>query len=637
MTVTSSAPPLARGIALTDGELHRYRELGYIGPFPLLDASQVAQVLREWERTRDQLPWYKGHHVYRGPIVDALASEAVVGRIASILGEDVMLWGSQVIGKRGGKKHRWHVDIETMEWKSVNFWAALRHVSAKATVLLLPGTQRLKVSPQELERTEQLDITDSNAVQRAAAARGVVADIVPVDIPPGTFVLFDGHLWHGSINDTLHFRTALLAQYSPTSERARIPKTYVPPIEWSPEPAPCVLVRGKPDPAGHDRYVDPGEPPARRVTLSTVKHAIGRVVERAPRARAGSALPSVCIVGIGAAADRHVHALRAIAGESVRISAVARDPARVEQWVSARAAARAYRSLDEAMDGDDDIVVVATPPTAHGHHVDRAMAAGKHVLVEKPAFRTLDELIARLAAIRSYPRVFMVAENSHFSPMQRLVLERVRAGAIGEPVMTTIHRMRRRIPAEAWKTTRVESDGALHEGGIHWVRVGLALSGARTPADLEWVFATAPGKKLIANEGDDTALVSWRTRSGALGELGHSWAREAGRMPLGSAIVGTEGAIYFELSGRLALLAKGRLWQQRPLVPWRAIAAREDLSGTVEMWRRFFASVRAGEPVAHTIDEAAADLGVIDAAYRSLASGAREPLDPRLVARLVQA
>ena len=631
MTVTSPAPPLACDTSLTDGELRRYRELGYIGPFPLLDDTQITQVLREWERTRDQLPWYKGHHVYRGPISEALASDAVVGRIASILGEDVMLWGSQIIGKRGGKKHRWHVDVETMAWTSVNFWAALRHVSAKATVLLLPGTQRLKVSPQELERTEQLDITDSNAVQRAAAARGVVADIIAVDIPPGTFVLFDGHLWHGSINDTLHFRTALLAQYSPTSEHARIPRTYVPPIQWDLEPAPCLLVRGKPDPAGHERYVEPAEPPKPRLTIAWARSAIGRVVERAPRARASSAFPSVCLVGIGAAADRHVHALRAVAGEAVRISAVARDHVRVEQWVGARGAARAYRNLDEAMDGDDDIIVIATPPSSHAQHVDRAMAAGKHLLVEKPAFRSLDELVARLPAIRRYPRVWMVAENSHFSPMQRLVVERVREGAIGDPIMTTIHRMRRRIPTEAWKATRAESEGALHEGGIHWIRVGLALTGVATPSEVEWVFASEPGTKLIANEGDDTALVSWRTRKGALGELGHSWALEGGRMPLGSAVVGTEGAIYFELSGRIAMIAKQQLWQQRPLVPWRAIAQREDLSGTVEMWRRFLASVCTGQPVAHTVDEATVDLGVIDAAYRSLASRVPEPLDARLV------
>ena len=258
------------------------------------------------------------------------------------------------------------------------------------------------------------------------------------------------------------------------------------------------------------------------------------------------------------------------------------------------------------------------------------MAAGKHVLVEKPAFRTLDELLVRLPAIRAYDKAWMVAENSHFSPMHRLIMDRGRAGAIGDPLMTTIRRLRRRLPAEGWKAGRAESDGALNEGGIHWVRVGLALSGVTSARDVEWVFAAAPGVKLIANEGDDTAIVSWRTRAGALGELDHSWALDGGRMPLRSSVIGTEGAIYFDLSGRFAVHSKGHAWAQRPLIPWRELRAGEDLSGTQEMWRSFLASVRTGAPVAHTIDEAAADLGVVDAAYRSMTSRAAEPLDAKL-------
>lgn len=618
--------PLVPSISrLSESELRDYQNRGYAGPFPLFSEQGISDVLREWDRTQDVLPWYKGHHVYKGPIGDALRSDAVVGRVASILGDDVLLWGSQVIAKRGGEKHRWHVDVETMEWTSVNFWAALRNVSEQATVLLLPGTQRLPMSPQALERTERLDITDTDAVRRAAKARGVDTEVVVVDIPPGTFVLFDGHLWHGSVNDTRKLRSALLAQFSPTTQRPRIPRTYVPPIEWDPEPAPCLLVRGEDCSGGANLYVDPVEPPARRPTIFGVRRALDRITHRNTKAAKKHAV-SVCIVGTGMAADRHVSALRSLGGVDARISALGRDPDRVSAWIAAKSAAKAYRSIDEAMDGDDDIVVISTPPTSHASYIDRAMAAGKHVLVEKPALRTLDELIYRLPAIRAYDKAWMVAENSHFSPMQRLVVARVRDGEIGTPLVTTIRRLRRRLPAEGWKASRVESDGALAEGGIHWIRLGLGVGGVQRPADIEWVFAATPGVKTVENEGDDTAMVTWRLATGGLGELCHSWGLEGGRLPLRSSVVGTEGAIYFDLAGRLAMLSKGHSRLARPIVPWKEIRAREDLSGTVEMWRSFLASVRTGAPVAHTIDEAAADLGVVDAAYRSMKSRVAEPL-----------
>jgi predicted dehydrogenase len=618
-------------VGLTASELERYRTQGFIGPFPLLTDKAIEGVLGEFARTRDQLPWYKCQHAYRGPIVDALRSEQVVGRVASILGNDLMLWGSQVMVKSAGRAHRWHVDVETMEWTSINFWAALRNVSKDATILLLPGTQRLRVSPQALERTEKLDVNDSAAVQRAAAALGVDSEIVTVDVPAGHFVLFDGHLWHGSVNNSQKERSALLVQYSPTTEWARIPKTYTPPIQWEEKPAPCVLVRGRDLSGGKNHYITPGEPPQGNPTLLRVRKAIkNRLTPSREKASAKVDL-SVCLVGAGSAAQRHVQALRAVLGSGARISVVGRDPERVAAWAEARGIERAYRSADEAMASRDDIVVIATPPTTHASYVDLAMAAGKHVLVEKPAFRSLDELVARLPAVRDYKRAWMVAENSHFSPVHRLVLQHVVAGAIGTPVMTTIRRLRRRLPAEGWKAQLAESDGALNEGGIHWIRVGLALTGVAGAADVEWVFAAEPGIKTIANHGDDTAAVMWRTRSGALGELGHSWGLEGGKLPLRSAVVGTQGAIYFDPAGRFATLSKGHRMAQRPLVPWRELRARDDLSGTTEMWRSFLESVRSGSPVAHTIEEAAADLGVVDAAYKSMKSGATERLDTRLV------
>src|SRR5678816_4723142 len=82
---------------LTAAELSRYRDQGYVGPFPLLTEPAIDAVLREWDQTRDRLPWYKGHHVYRGPILEALRSDDVVGRIASVFGVDLLLWGSQII------------------------------------------------------------------------------------------------------------------------------------------------------------------------------------------------------------------------------------------------------------------------------------------------------------------------------------------------------------------------------------------------------------------------------------------------------------------------------------------------------------------------------------------------------------
>jgi predicted dehydrogenase len=124
--------------------------------------------------------------------------------------------------------------------------------------------------------------------------------------------------------------------------------------------------------------------------------------------------------------------------------------------------------------------------------------------------------------------------------------------------------------------------------------------------------------------------VTWRTRAGALGELWHSWGLEGGRAPLRSAVIGTEGTLHFDPSGRLALLSSGRSRTSRPVVPWRALWSGGDLTGTEEMWRQFLDAVRSGSVVPHTLSEATADLGVVDAAYRSMGSRTAQALDPAL-------
>ena len=64
-----------------------------------------------------------------------------------------------------------------------------------------------------------------------------------------------------------------------------------------------------------------------------------------------------------------------------------------------------------------DAVVVAVPPTFHLDLTLRALRAGKHVLVEKPAFLRIDEYRAAIDARNQAKRVVLVGENDHYKPL----------------------------------------------------------------------------------------------------------------------------------------------------------------------------------------------------------------------------
>ena len=81
---------------------------------------------------------------------------------------------------------------------------------------------------------------------------------------------------------------------------------------------------------------------------------------------------------------------------------------------------------------DVDIVIVATTNDALAEVSVASLAAGKHVLVEKPAARNVKELDAVIEAARKYGRSVRVGFNHRYHPALRKARELFEAGALGE-------------------------------------------------------------------------------------------------------------------------------------------------------------------------------------------------------------
>ncbi|HEX3290066.1 MAG TPA: Gfo/Idh/MocA family oxidoreductase [Gaiella sp.] len=83
---------------------------------------------------------------------------------------------------------------------------------------------------------------------------------------------------------------------------------------------------------------------------------------------------------------------------------------------------------------DVDIVLVLTSMNEHGPLARAALAAGKHVLVEKPLATSLDEAAELLELSRTAPGLLVCAPHILLSPTFRAVHAAVRDGRIGEPL-----------------------------------------------------------------------------------------------------------------------------------------------------------------------------------------------------------
>ena len=329
---------------------------------------------------------------------------------------------------------------------------------------------------------------------------------------------------------------------------------------------------------------------------------------------------SLCFVGCGAMNARHVRLFKRLR-PGAAFAVASRDAERARAFGARLGAKESFGSYDQAVRSGYDGLVIGTPPRAHAELIDAALAAGKHLLIEKPVVARFDELERLWPALKRPGRTVMVAENLHYAPFHRRLKQALRDPALGKPLILDLIRLGRARPS-GWRADPAEMPlGALHEGGVHWIRRVLDLASVfeTAPADqIADVFATGPDRPVTNTPGEDTMMIVARHRSGLTSRLLHTWAVPWRFPPFDASKVLLEhGALYFDsrsLGGR-AYGPSGRRWL------WPTL---RDGGGYAAMWADFLAAAETGRAPELTLDDIFADFAYLDAAYRSKASGRPE-------------
>jgi predicted dehydrogenase len=317
---------------------------------------------------------------------------------------------------------------------------------------------------------------------------------------------------------------------------------------------------------------------------------------------------TLAFVGCGRVARAHAKRLRRHKRD-VQVAFASRDRARAEQF-GRELGGPCYASYDEAIDSPDvDVIAITTPPSAHLALALRALAAGKHVVLEKPPVPSAADLdrVAEAAA-RAGKRVF-VAENYFYKPslrrLQRLLADRV----IGDVLFVHVNAIKRQRTGGDWRDDSATAmGGALFEGGIHWIdflaNLGLAV---------RRVHGYRPGPPaMIGGAIDRSMMVAFEYREGAVGMLSYSWEVPSTARGLRlSKIYGTGGAITFESNG-LWIFCHGK--KTRLYVP-----GLRDLAGYRAMWRDFVGAWKEDRDAAMTLAHARRDLELVAEAYSTAA------------------
>jgi predicted dehydrogenase len=225
------------------------------------------------------------------------------------------------------------------------------------------------------------------------------------------------------------------------------------------------------------------------------------------------------------------------------------DPGLRVRFAERYPSVRMYAEFDELLE-DDDItgIVIATPVPTHYPLARSALAAGKHVLVEKPpAMRgsEIDELVA-LAA--EHDLVLMPGHLLLYHPGVRKLKELIDAGELGEVLCVYGNRQNLGIVRT--------NENALWSLGVHDLSVILYL------LDEEPAEAVAHGRDFLTEGVEDVVFCFLRFPSGKIAHMHLSWLDPHKMRKM--TVVGREKMVVFddmELERKITVYEKGP-WKQ---------------------------------------------------------------------------
>ncbi len=368
------------------------------------------------------------------------------------------------------------------------------------------------------------------------------------------------------------------------------------------------------------------EPTLQRLLYRAVRYTAGR--------ETGGEV-AVGLLGTGAIAAEHAAAIAAVPG--LRLGAVCdRSP---ERLAAARALAPAAAghadAADLLADAAVDLVVVSTPPSTHAELTLRALAAGKHVVVEKPLCLTTAEADRLIAAATAAQRTLTVYQSRRWDPDFLAIRRVVAEGRLGDLFHAETFVGGFGHPCSYWHSHQAVSGGVVYDWGSHYIDWLLELFPGRVVGVSAW------RQKRLWHDvtNDDQVRVLMTFDDGAQAEFLHSDIAAA-RKPKWY-LLGTAGAVvgHWREPSRFVPTAVGTAVEERWLptdAPAEVHVLTPDGEGGAHdqrlslprplpqpFYRNLAGHLLAGEPLAVPPAAARRNIVVMEAATRSALDGGR--------------
>jgi predicted dehydrogenase len=384
--------------------------------------------------------------------------------------------------------------------------------------------------------------------------------------------------------------------------------------------------------AGHAVYLGLGsipgalrEPALHQLTHRCVRAAVG--LEAAPPIGVG-------LYGYGAIGREHAGAVPDVEGLELR-GICDRSQDRLTDAARRFAAPVHLDAAALLADPAVELVVVGVPPALHASAVLECLAAGKHVVCEKPFALREEDADRMLAAAADGGRMLTVYQSRRWDPDFRELRDVVRSGAIGSLFYMESFIGGFGHPCSYWHSHAPVSGGTVFDWGSHFFDWMLQL----LPGDVVRVAAGAHKRVWHDVTNEDQVRVDLTFEGGEQATFMQSDVAAALKPKW--YLLGTEGAIVgdWRLEAVRSRAWTGDLVEERLQPgesPARVRIHRADRHGAADVtelalppraphgfYRNLADHLLLGEPLAVPAAEARRNVAIMEAATRSAADGGR--------------
>ncbi len=231
------------------------------------------------------------------------------------------------------------------------------------------------------------------------------------------------------------------------------------------------------------------------------------------------------LIGAGLIGRLRAQAIAKIPG--ARLTAVTDVNEAGARELATKHGARAVPTLDQLVAADDiDAVIVCTPPQFHEQAVLAALAAGKHVLCEKPLANSLEAARRMVQAAARHQKILTTGFNHRYFPAIQFLKKTIADGTIGK-----LNHVRAYAGHEGLSQFRSASEydpkviggGALLDVGIHLVDLTAYVLG-----DVKDVYGQATGSVWNLPGAEDNGFALLRSSTGTVATVHASWSEWKG-------------------------------------------------------------------------------------------------------------